>query len=177
VYVLVATAIIITFRRFRSAALVGLVGAALVIQVVDMGSTVRGTYDALRRSEAQYLHPTVWDSLIEEHALVRMSPHSCVVGTGPRAFASREVQRISAQHSVPVTTAAVARRDEDCNDLAFEQPLADGELRVVWRGLAEVTESEADCLEFDLGTVCRLGGFDGISAAQLLGPALAAPPR
>ena len=174
VYVLVATAIVITLRRFRAAALIGLVGAALVVQILDMGPTARVTYDVLRGSEAQYLQAEVWDSLIEEHALVRMSPHSCVVGTGARSFASRELQRISAQRNVPVTTAAVARRAEDCDDPTLRQPLVDGELRVVWRGLAGVTDPSADCLDFELGTVCSLGGLGEISAAQLVGPALAA---
>ena len=97
-------------KRFRPHTATTVLLGALVVQIFDMGSTAAVTHDALRDSEAQLLNRGAWTLLLSEHSLVRATPHECVVGSGARAFASRELQRIASQTGVPITTVAAARQ-------------------------------------------------------------------
>ncbi len=159
VYLLVIGAILLVLRRHSSRIVVPLLVGTLLVQGLDMSSTAAATHDALHATHEQYLRTEVWAGLVAEHSLVRATPHVCVQGTVPEALASRELQRIAARLGVPITTAAVARRGERCDDPALEQALVPGELRVVWTRGYRVGEPDVSCSDFDLGTVCTLAGL------------------
>jgi hypothetical protein len=157
VYGLVVVSVLVTHRRFGQRIALLLLFGALFIQIADERPTVGVVRDALHDAEPQVLDTPVWSQLVADHTLVRMTPHQCVLGTGDPSFASREVQRLAAAADVPITTSAAARRDEPCNDAAFDLPLAAGELRVMWKvpgGPAALPGLGATCVEFDLGEVC-----------------------
>ncbi len=159
VYALVATVIVVVWRRFDLKTVTILMAVVLALQAVDMADTVSSARQGLGKVEAQVLNTANWTTLIERHTLVRMTPHSCVVGTGNPAFASREIQRLSANAGIRVTTTAAAAQATRCDDPAFREPLAPGELRVVWSqhdDSYEIPQNQQACMSFSLGTVCTL---------------------
>jgi hypothetical protein len=163
VYVLTAGAIVLTVRRFRSQTATALLLGALAIQILDMGTTAVATHDALREREPQFLDSAAWAGLIGQHSLVRATPHACVVESRTSAYASREVQRITGQLGVPITTAAAARQAGDCDDPMISLPLVVGELRIVWNDRDDFyrpPEESSHCVDLSLGTVCSRRVFD-----------------
>ena len=163
VYVLVVVAVYLTVRRFRPKVATALLLGALALQTVDMAGTAQATRDVLHASEAQRLDGDAWVSLIEQHSLLRVSQPGCVSQFGPEQLASTELERIASQAGVPITIAAVARQERACDQPGYQQPLAAGELRVVWTedtNTSRGNDGDAYCSEFSLGTVCSLQPLD-----------------
>ena len=171
VYVLVVGAIYLTVRRFRSRTATALLLGALALQAIDLTGTAQVTHDVLRDSESQYLQADTWAHLIEQHSLLRVSQPGCV---SPRTqLASAELERLAALEGVPITAAAVARREQTCEP-GYQQPLENGELRVVWaedNGTLRGDAADAYCADFRLGTVCSLQPFRGADMNGLDSPA------
>lgn len=171
VYVLVVGAIFLTVRRFRSGTATALLLGALALQTIDMAGTAQATHDVLRTSEPQYLQADTWTHLIEQHSLLRVSQPGCV--SQRSQLASAELERLAANADVPITVAAVARREQTC-DPGYQQPLENGELRVVWTEDADTLGGNADdvyCAEFKLGTACSLQPIGAVNMNQLDAPA------
>ncbi|MCP3995945.1 MAG: hypothetical protein GY722_12910 [bacterium] len=168
VYLSIAATLYMVVRNAspRVAATVLLVAA--LIQAVDMAPLVENVEEILEAGDEQLLPPDLWSDVIASHQLVRISPQQCVVELGDVSLANREVQRIAALAGVPVTAAAVARTTGDCNDPAFEQPVAVGELRIVWSAVDPDYQIDgAHCVGFSLGTACSASaGGRGIGLLQ-----------
>lgn len=165
VYVTVAAVIVLTVRRFAvSIGVILLVGAAF-IQVADQRPTLLLVRDSLQSNEAQVLDRTAWSALIADHALIRMTPHQCVVRTEALSFASAEIQRMAALANVPITTSAAAHQADECDGTGFELVPVPGELRVVMAVPEGPPPPPSDgttvCVEFSMGSVCSADAGDG----------------
>ncbi len=155
VYLVLIGALYLAYKRLGTRWAAYLLIGAAAIQVADMAPLVSEVREIFTNGDERLLAAEPWTEAIASHDLVRIPPQECLVALGDPALANREVQRITAQTGVPVTAAAVARQQANCDDPVFAQAVAPGELRVVWTAVDPgYSVAGAFCVDFDLGTAC-----------------------
>jgi hypothetical protein len=155
VYLALIGALYVAYRRLGTKWAAYVLLSAVAIQAVDMAPLVADVRSIFARGDERLLAAEPWSEAIAAHDLVRIPPQECVVNLGDSSLANREVQRMTAIANTPVTAAAVARQSADCAGSAFADPVAEGELRVVWASVdPDYRVADAFCVDFSLGTAC-----------------------